>query len=244
MPRAAHVYFEERGSGFPLILGYPLTASPMPEDPQQRVLRGYLRGLVDLYRVVIMDYPNLGKSEVQPANMLTVEQVCADVLTVADAAGFARFIWWGYSWGGLVGLQLAGRTDRLAALVCGGWPPLGDLQSLVLQSCRATVQTMSHQRQYVTFYESMLDWQERRAVERIRCPRMTYAGSADEVQRGGVNMPTMATLRRHRNQLEDWGWDVREIPGYDHSLWMDPEPVLTVVRPFLDRVVAGEGSEA
>ena len=35
------------------------------------------------------------------------------LLGVADAAGLSRFAFWGYSWGGNVGLQLASRTDRL-----------------------------------------------------------------------------------------------------------------------------------
>jgi len=49
----------------------------------------------------------------------------SDILAVADAAGVDRFAWFGFSFGGVVGLQLASRTNRLSALVCGGWPPLG-----------------------------------------------------------------------------------------------------------------------
>jgi pimeloyl-ACP methyl ester carboxylesterase len=48
-----------------------------------------------------------------------------DILAVADAAGVDRFAWFGFSFGSVVGLQLASRTNRLSALVCGGWPPLG-----------------------------------------------------------------------------------------------------------------------
>jgi len=237
MPYATSIYFESAGSGYPLILGYPITASPVPEDPAQRILNGYLNGLGDLLQVVVMDYPNLGKSRPVSGCVLTVDQACGDVLRVADAAGFDRFIWWGYSWGGILGLLLAGSTDRLAALVCGGWPPIGNYQLQVLASCRATVHSLPYQQQYVDFYESMGDWPESRAVKNIRCPRMTYVGADDEVERAGIKMPTAVTLREHRAQLEDWGWEVREISGHDHSLWTHPAVVLPVVRPFLERVI-------
>jgi pimeloyl-ACP methyl ester carboxylesterase len=39
---------------------------------------------------------------------------------VADAAGFERFAWLGYSWGGVMVLQLAWRSNRLSTLICGG----------------------------------------------------------------------------------------------------------------------------
>ena len=158
MVRQTAIHFETSGHGFPLILGYPLTASEIPENPGRGARQGYLERLTDRYRVLTMDYPNLGKSERIPANELTVERVCADLLDVASAAGFDEFVWWGYSWGGVIGLQLASRTDRLKALVCGGWPPIGNLYPKVLQSCRATVDTLEYQRQYVTFYESIQHW--------------------------------------------------------------------------------------
>jgi hypothetical protein len=42
----------------------------------------------------------------------------------ARAAGAERFAYYGYSWLALSGLQLAIRTDRLAALVMGGFDDL------------------------------------------------------------------------------------------------------------------------
>jgi dienelactone hydrolase len=230
----ASIHFETSGQGFPLILGYPLTVSEVPEDPGRGAMRGYLERLTDRYRVLVMDYPNMGKSEPIPPGELSADRVCADLLRVADAAGFERFAWWGYSWGGVIGLQLACRTDRITALVCGGWPPLGNLYPKVLQSCRALVGTLEYQRQYVTFYESIRAWPEEESVKRIRCPRMAYVGSDDVIERGGVTMATAATLRAHRQELESHGWQVREIPGRDHSVWTDPSIVVPIVRPFLD----------
>jgi hypothetical protein len=228
------IHFETSGRGYPLILGYPITACLLAQDPGGRAKRGYLDRLTDRYRVLVMDYPNIGQSVPIPAADLTAERVCADMLRVADAAGFERFAWWGYSWGGVIGLQLACRTDRVAALICGGWPPLGDLYPQVLQSCRAAPGDIEHHRQYVTFYESIQGSEEAEAVRRLTCPRMTYCGSQDEIERDGVKISIAATVHAHRQELESWGWQVSEIAGRDHSLWTDPEAVVPVVRPFLD----------
>src|SRR4029077_5517306 len=121
--------YEVHGRGFPLVLGYPIKASPTPEDPDGTLLKGYLSRLTDRYRVLAMDYPPFGQGESTrdwgPSDAFTADRVCEELFAVADAAGFNRFVWWGFSWGGLIGLQLAWRSDRIAALVCGGWPPLG-----------------------------------------------------------------------------------------------------------------------
>lgn len=55
---------------------------------------------------------------------LTPDNAVGDILAVADAVGAGRFAYYGYSWLALCGLQLAIRTDRLTALVMGGFPPI------------------------------------------------------------------------------------------------------------------------
>jgi hypothetical protein len=235
------IHFEVHGHGAALILGYPITASEVPESPGRAATNGYLARLTDRYQVLVMDYPNIGKSEPIVPTELTADRVCADLLRVADSAGFGRFAWWGYSWGGLIGLLLAGRTDRLTALVCGGWPPLGGLAPIVLESCRAAASKFEYQKQYVTFYESLQGWSEADSVREITCPRLTYVGSDDEVEREGIRMPIAATLRRHRQELEESGWQVCELPGRDHSLWTDPSVVVPIVRPFLDSLTDQNG---
>ncbi len=59
-----------------------------------------------------MDYPPTGLAAVGAVASFDPAQVCADILAVADAAGADRFAWYGYSWGGVVGLQLAARKER------------------------------------------------------------------------------------------------------------------------------------
>ena len=242
------VYFEVHGHGSPLMLAFPITASPRPNDPACTTLRGYLDLLTDRYSVLVMDYPNLepdtGRSKAIPAGELTAERVCCDLLAVADAAGFEQFAWWGFSWGGVIGLQLASRSDRVAALVCGGWPPLGGPYAELLRAVRAVAVAAAEPPpdfslpadQFVAFYESMQEWHEADAIGRIQCPRMAFVGSEDEVETGGVRLRLAATVREHRSKLEKQGWEVVEITGRDHSVYADPATVVPVVRSFLDKV--------
>ena len=85
--------------------------------------RRLVDGLSDRFRVVAFDYEGHLAEHPKP-DSLTPGNVAFDFLTVADAAGADRFAYYGYSWLALAGLQLALRTDRLSALVMGGYPPL------------------------------------------------------------------------------------------------------------------------
>lgn len=236
------LYYETHGDGIPLFLGFPLTASASSDDPELAILRDYLPRLVDRYRVLVVDYPNTGASTPIPASEFTVDRACADLLAVADAAGFERFAWWGFSWGGVIGLQLAARSDRISALVCGGWPPLGGPYEEVLQACTAMATDAPPEisqvaSPFVTFYESLLKQPAPCAATRISCPRMAFVGSEDEVELAGFKIPLTLRFQRHRERIEELGWSVTEVPGRDHLLWSDPDTVVPIVRAFLDRAV-------
>jgi pimeloyl-ACP methyl ester carboxylesterase len=176
---------------------------------------------------------------------LTADRVCADLLAVASAAGFDRFAYWGYSWGAAVGLQLAARTDRLSALVVGGWPPLGAPYAGILQATRLkqpdpepsslkVLRSKEQYRQWETWYASMLDWPEAQSVERISCPKMVYFGGDGDLVEAGIPIRIASIIREHRAQLEEQGWTVHEIAGQSHGVCMAPELVVPPVRDFLD----------
>ena len=131
--------------------------------------RGYYDQLTDRYRVVVIGDLATDNS---PANIasLTADRICADILAVADAAGVDRFAWFGFSFGGVVGLQLASRTSRLSALVCGGWPPLGGQYAETLAYAEAEA-AQGRASSMVTFYRSVRGWPEREAVSKFTCPR-------------------------------------------------------------------------
>jgi pimeloyl-ACP methyl ester carboxylesterase len=91
----------------------------------------YLDLLTRDYRVVIMDYPPTGDDAAAVIDSFTPDRVSRDILAVADAVGAEHFAWYGYSWGGVVGLQLAAKEERLTA-------PVGP-NTLLFQASRARV---------------------------------------------------------------------------------------------------------
>jgi pimeloyl-ACP methyl ester carboxylesterase len=99
--------------------------------------RSLIDGLGDAFRVVAFDYEG-HVLQVPKPDTLTPANVAGDLLAVADAAGADRFAYYGYSWLALSGLQLAIRTDRLAALVMGGYPPVDGPYAQMLQVTVAT----------------------------------------------------------------------------------------------------------
>src|SRR6185312_15661839 len=124
------IEIEVHGAGPTLLL--PVNPRPV-EGEQAELMRQYgtdpalgqslINGLSDIFRVVAFDYEGQVQRVPKPAT-LTPANVASDLLAVADAAGTEQFAYYGYSWLALVGLQLALRTDRLSALIMGGFPPL------------------------------------------------------------------------------------------------------------------------
>jgi pimeloyl-ACP methyl ester carboxylesterase len=229
--------YEAHGSGPVLFLGFPITLGPLG-DPS--LLRRYLDGLTDRYRVVVMDYPPTGSDANKVLSRFTPNHVFADIVAVANAVGADRFAWYGYSWGGLVGLQLAARTDRLTALLCGGFPPLGlpyaDLLSAAEAAARRTVGAMDQL--MVTFFHDLEHWRDREALVTLTCPRMAFAGSEDVVvTRGASPIRIGPLIAQHRAELEQLGWTVRLLDGYRHDLFAHPDVVVPLVRSFMDPIL-------
>ncbi|WP_144289855.1 alpha/beta fold hydrolase [Ideonella sp. A 288] len=249
---ASGVFYDVQGHGQPLLIGLPLMASftELFGSEMQPVLDGYLNRLTDRYRVLRVDYPSIGGSRDIAPEALTADRVCADLLAVASAAGFDRFVYWGYSWGAAVGLQLAARTDRLTALVLGGWPPLGAPYAGILQATRLkqadpepsslkVLRSKGQYRQWETYYASMLNWPEAEAesVARIACPKMAFFGGEGDLIEAGIPIRIASIIREHRVQLEEQGWTVHEIAGQGHGVCMVPELAVPPVRSFLDSVL-------
>jgi hypothetical protein len=217
--RVTSTSYESSGSG-PALIAF--------ERGQKR----FFEQLKDRYRVITMDYPPRDDSQTF-VDSFTPDRVCADVLAVADAAGLDRFSWYGFSWGGVVGLQLATRTNRLTALICGGWPPLGaEYRYMVTETECDPMSRMQD-----TFYRALRDWPEREAVSRFTCPRMTFAGSNDVIIAYGHTFRIGPTIAEHRDELERMGWEVRLLEGFGHELGARPDIVVPLIRDFLDRLL-------
>jgi pimeloyl-ACP methyl ester carboxylesterase len=135
---------EVHGQG-PTVL-VPVNPQPV-EGPQAEEMRRWgvdpalgrslIDGLSDAFRVVAFDHEG-HVLQVPKPDTLTPANVVADLLAVAEAADADRFAYYGYSWRAANGLQLAIGTDRLTALVMGGFPPLDGPYDKMLQVTKAT----------------------------------------------------------------------------------------------------------
>ena len=230
--------------------------------------RSLIDGLSDAFRVVAFDYEG-HVLQVPKPDTLTPDNLAGDLLAVADAAGADRFASYGYSWLALAGLQLAIRSDRVAALAMGGWPPLDGPYAGMLKVTAATHEmavanaaspppsaepsgqspeeidwsqvqmTLSEDqtRQFVTLYEALRGFDDRAAQARLTCPRLCFAGSADEIDYeerwGGVRVSVADPVIRGRDELEALGWQVEVLEGLDHMRAMQAAQVLPILRPWL-----------
>ena len=231
--------------------------------------RSLIDGLKDTFRVVAFDYEG-HVLQVPKAATLTPDNLARDFLAVADATGAERFAWYGYSWLAVGGLQLALRSDRVAALVMGGWPPIDgpytELLRVTIAAHRMATEprdpaapasapaaseepeepdwsqveiTLSEAqtRQFATLYQALQGFDDRAAQARLSCPRLCFAGSADDIDYperwGGVRVHTAAPLLERRAELEAYGWEVRVLDGLDHTQAMQAAAVLPILRPFL-----------
>lgn len=261
------IEIEVHGEGPALLL----PANPRPvEGPQAEEMRKYgvdpalgqslIKGLSDAFRVVVFDYEGHVMRVPKPET-LTPANVVADLLSVADAVGADRFAYYGYSWLALIGLQLAIRTNRLSALIMGGFPPLNGPYMEMLRVTTATNEmagatstsqasdededewssvalSKDQTQQFVTLYQALQGFDDRAAQSRITCPRLCFVGSADEIQYGkkwgNVHVSLAGPIVRGRIQLENLGWDVRVLDGLDHIQAMQAAQVVPIVRSWLD----------
>ncbi len=269
------IEIEVQGAGPTLLL--PVNPQPVT-GPQAEAMRqwgadpalGYslIEGLSDAFRVVAFDYEGQCLRVPKP-DTLTPANAASDMLAVANTVGADRFAYYGYSWLALIGLQLALRTDRLTALVMGGFPPLGGPYAAMLHITRAThemavaaamktdegainqqpsveagdwssvqVTLSSNQtRQFVTLYEALEGFDDRAAQAHLTCPRLCFAGSADEIQYGSkwgdVMVNIAGPLLAERPDLERLGWEVRVIEGLDHLQAMQAKQVVPLLRSWL-----------
>ncbi|MCA6262290.1 alpha/beta hydrolase [Phenylobacterium sp.] len=247
------VYFEIHGSGPPVMLGMPWFAShgEILSAEAEPAFKAFVGVLAERYAVLAMDYPSIGKSRDLAPEKLTADRVCTDLLAVADAAGFERFAFVGYSWSAATALQLAGRTDRLSALAIGGWPPLDGPYEAIWAAARDRIgrvepgamrvlRSADQYRQWDTFYRSVVGhWDEAAVVGALRCPRMVYFGANGDLIEAGHSVPIASTIRRTRRTLEQQGWEVVEIEDRGHEVGVEVDIVAPLIRSFLDRVLGG-----
>jgi pimeloyl-ACP methyl ester carboxylesterase len=223
--------------------------------------RSLVEGLVDVFRVAAFPYESHVLARPKP-DTLTPDAVVADVLAVADAVGADGFAYYGYSWLALVGLQLAIRTDRLTALVMGGFPPLSGPYAAMLAVTEASHRMATNPppprpgevvagdwstvdmelsegqtRQFVTLYRDLEAFDDEGAQGLVSCPRMCFVGSEDRIEYDdrwdGAVVDIAGSVVARREELRALGWQVEVLPGLDHAQAMQAGAVLPTLRPWL-----------
>lgn len=223
------IKYEVHGTGPALILG--VTAA------RGAAGKSYINQFSKRYRIILMDYPPTGDDAAAVESSFTPDHVCDDILSVADAAGAQRFAWFGYSWGGAVGLQLAIRTKRLSALICGGWSPLESPYGEMARVSGVLAERAKEPKIWATFYKALATWPERDAVSKISVPRMTFAGSRDIIDTEGLTLRIGPMIAEHKADLESMGWTVRLVDNFAHELQTRPDVVVPLISEFLDPVL-------
>jgi pimeloyl-ACP methyl ester carboxylesterase len=219
----SNLRYEVHGSG-----PYLIAAATLEDEIRTR----FVQGLSERFSAVVIGSPV--NTAAALADVFTADWACAEILRVADAVGADRFAYYGYSWGATLGLQLADRTDRLTALICGGWPPLGAPYPGMADYTEATAAREGTTQLWATYYRSIANWEEHEAVSRFMFPRLAFAGTDDIIEADGITVPIGPLLAEHRNELEGMGWNVKLVDGFDHELGRRPDVVVPMLREFLD----------
>ncbi len=269
------IEIEVHGAGPTLLL--PVNPQPVT-GPQAEAMcqwgadpalgHSLIQDLGDAFRVVAFDYEGQCLRLPKP-DTLTPANAASDLLAVADAVGADRFASYGYSWLALIGLQLAIRTDRLSALIMGGFPPLDGPYAAMLRvttaahemaveaasktdegaaeqppaveagdwsSVQVTV-SPDQTRQFVTLCQALQGFDDRAAQVHITCPRLCFAGSADEIQYGpkwgDVLVSIAGPIRARHAELKSLGWEVLLLDGLDHLQAMQARQVAPILRSWL-----------
>lgn len=105
-----HIFFDDVGSGTPVVLGHSFLCNGEMWQEQVRVL-------ANSYRIINVDLRGHGRSG--PAyRPFSLYDAVEDVIAVLDLLGIRRAVWCGLSIGGMVAIRATlSHPDRVAALV-------------------------------------------------------------------------------------------------------------------------------
>lgn len=227
------IYYEVHGTG-PRFLLVGVNLQPRSTDLQE-----FIDGLGHDYKLIVAEYPGEPKMYT-----LTPATVSRDYLEVAKAAGAEEFAFYGYSWGAACGLQLALRSDRVKALVAGGFPMIGGPYSRLLESMRNRVfnkaitstekDRWEEARQFLTFFESLQSFDDRSIQDRLKMPRLNFVGTEDRVMfSGDIEVPFYEIFSKNRSEIEAAGWSVLSVQGKDHFTTILPSVSVPLIRKWL-----------
>lgn len=94
-------------------------------------------------------------------------------------------------------------------------------------------------KQFVTLYKHLMEFDDRKIHPQINIPKLAFAGEKDTIvygeNFGSVIVDIAGKLRKHKTELEDFGWDIEilEGNGMDHTKAMQPVTVLPLIKNWL-----------
>ena len=180
--------------------------------------------LAGRFTVVTASPRGFGVSDRLPAAAgYRVADLAGDLVAVMEAAGFGRFSVFGYSFTGAFGPWLAHLTDRVDAVVSGGFPIAGDYSPLYpeIQALSAAaaadpvawadLTSRFDDRAALTFYRELSALPPDSLIDNLPCPLFAFWGEEDEeIARGGGVQLLAAGLDRR-------GLEHVSFPGHDHE---------------------------
>lgn len=196
---------------------------------------GYVDKLKSHFKVIAMDIRGHGESD-KPTDSVSysIDKMCRDILSVADACGVEQFALWGFSYGGNIGRYLAARSKRVTKLIVMGipfglaasgdfcqfiqefrshWIPMVQAQlnhSLDLNSLTEEDEAIWQQMDVpvtLAWLTAMLDWGNNEPND-LLCPMLWLAGSKNE--------NTIASIQEYESKLRETAVQIHVVDGLNH----------------------------
>lgn len=92
--------------------------------------------------------------------------------------------------------------------------------------------------QFVTLYQSLTDFDDHSIQHMLRLPKLAFAGEKDTIvygeNFGNVTVDIAGLLKKNKEKLTDFGWDVEILMGtqMDHTKAMQPAVVIPLIKTW------------
>jgi pimeloyl-ACP methyl ester carboxylesterase len=211
-------------------------------EPDESFTDSWIDRLQREFFLILADYPRgIGLTGAPQGLAYSPDVAVEEYELIADAVGVSRFGWLGYSFGGAMGIQLACRTDRVAALAVGGFPPLNAPFQRIIDIVAERAKSTDPLPELIDpgvldstigFYTPLVNWPEREEIPRLNMPRLVFMGVEDGMPEDERELPLSDKLRAVENELRMLGWRIGWLPGENHSSAIRPEASLPLVQAF------------
>jgi pimeloyl-ACP methyl ester carboxylesterase len=204
--------------------------------------------------VINADIRGSGESDfLTQVSDFSIEKICADLYTVADACEAERFAIWGYSFGGNITRYLGAWSDRISAIAVIGVPfgPAVDVafdrfiddylekyvhmasayQDGEANQKKPKSKIKAHIPVFAACFQAMRDWPSIEPAD-LKCPAMLLAGTR--------NKNVMNYVEANRATLDSAGIQVEVIDGLNHQQeFSQIDQVFPAVNLFLSSQIKG-----